>query len=227
MSTVLIVIGLIVVFVIIVALVLYFGPGTSGGRGGLKRRFGPEYDRVVAQHQGDTKAAENELKQRVDRHGDLRPRPLTAEQRESYVARWGGLQERFVDAPRDAVGQAERLLAALAADRGFPAADSAQSNEEQVEALSVHHPHQVDGYRRMRLFAARDTRADVEGEPSGGAEHGGESTEELRTVMVEARQLFEQLILARPDDAGTQRRGVRRIGGKESISMRPKGSNAS
>lgn len=74
MSTVLIVVALIVVIAVAVAAVLY-GTGKGGGRAGLKRRFGPEYERAVNRHHGDAKAAENELTERVRRHGDLRPRP--------------------------------------------------------------------------------------------------------------------------------------------------------
>ncbi|MEV8409666.1 hypothetical protein AB0R12_28890, partial [Streptomyces niveus] len=105
MSTVLIVVALIVVVAAAVAAVLY-GTGKGGGRGGLKRRFGPEYERAVNRHHGDVKAAENELTERVRRHGELRPRPLPAEARDQYVAHWAGLQERFVDSPRQAVVEA-------------------------------------------------------------------------------------------------------------------------
>ncbi|MDX3849628.1 hypothetical protein [Streptomyces sp. AK02-01A] len=207
MSTVLIVVALIVVFVIIVAAVLYLGPGRASGRSGLKRRFGPEYDRVVARHDGDSKAAERELTDRVQRHGDLRPEPLTAEQREQYVARWAGLQERFVDAPREAVAEADRLVARLAEERGYP--DGARY-DEQLDALSVHHAHQVDGYRRVHQVASEDGR--------------GASTEELREAMVGARELFERLILARPEESGRSRPG--NAGRNRNFSLRPKGSGA-
>ncbi|MET9480585.1 hypothetical protein [Streptomyces sp. NPDC006638] len=206
MSTVLIVIGLIVVFVIIVGAVLYAGPGKGNGRGGLKRRFGPEYDRAVARHDGDTKAAEHELAERVSRHGDLHTQPLSAEQREQYVAAWAGLQERFVDAPQEAVAQADQLLARLAAERGYP--DTAY--DDQLDALSVHHAHEVDGYRTVHHVAS-----------DAGS---GASTEELREAMVGARRLFEQLILARPDESGGIRHG--NAGRNRNLSLRPKGSGA-
>ncbi|WP_329116683.1 hypothetical protein [Streptomyces sp. NBC_01465] len=176
MSTIGIVI-LIVVFVAVVGAVLYLGPGRGGGvgRGGLKRRFGPEYDRVVDRHGGDTKAAQQELGERVKRHGSLEPRPLPAEARERYMAHWAGLQEQFVDSPQKAVAEADRLLAALAHDRGFP--DGAQF-DEQADALSVHHARHVDGYRRVHRSVQ---------------EENGD-TEELRESMVRARALFEALI---------------------------------
>jgi hypothetical protein len=178
MSTVVIIV-MIVVFVAVVAAVLYIGPGRGGaGRGGLKRRFGPEYDRAVEQHGGDTKAAERELGERVKRHGSLETRPLTPEARERYVAHWTGLQEQFVDSPQAAVAEAEKLIAALAHDRGFP--EGAQF-DKQLEALSVHHAHHVDGYRQVH--------SSVRGE--------GANTEELREAMVRARALFDELIAER------------------------------
>src|SRR5688572_22409556 len=103
MSTVLIIVALVVVLVIAAAAVLHLGRGKGGGRRGLKRRFGPEYDRAIAGHDGDTKAAERELNERVKRHGSLKERPLSNETRELYVAQWTVLQERFVDSPDGSV----------------------------------------------------------------------------------------------------------------------------
>ncbi|MER7111511.1 hypothetical protein [Streptomyces sp. NPDC000229] len=213
MSTVLIVVALVVVFAAVVAAVLYAGPGKAAGRRGrgLKRRFGPEYERTVARHDGDTKAAERELAERVERHGDLRPRPLSREAREQYVALWTGLQEQFVDAPRQAVAEADRLLARLAEDRGFPAA---AAYEEQVAALSVHHAHHVDGYRRVH----RTARADAHSTHIG--------TEELRAAMVDARRLFEELVTEHPEDHA--RHAPRRQAGRSHRlhAPWPKGSGA-
>ncbi|MFC8824427.1 hypothetical protein ACFT9I_03605 [Streptomyces sp. NPDC057137] len=202
MSTVLIVVALIVVIAIAVAAVLY-GTGKGGGRGGLKRRFGPEYERAVNRHHGDVKAAETELTERVKRHGDLRPRPLPAEARDQYVAHWAGLQERFVDSPRQAVVEADKLISRLASDRGFP---DAEQHTEHVDALSVHHAHQVDGYRRVHHAASEAGQ--------------GASTEELREAMVEARQLFERLVLDSKEDSPRHRPGIP----GRNPALRPKGS---
>ncbi|MGR8010774.1 hypothetical protein [Streptomyces hypolithicus] len=179
MSTVWI-IALIAVIVIAVAVFVVAGRGKAGGGRGLKRRFGPEYERVVARHDGDTKAAERELDERVKRHGSLEPRALTPEAREQYVAHWAGVQEQFVDSPQRAVAEADRLLARLAADRGFPAGEN---YDEQVSALSVHHAEHVNGYRTVHHAA-----------------HTECSTEQMRAAMVEARELFEALVTAKPVD---------------------------
>lgn len=202
MSTVLIVVALIVVVAAAVAAVLY-GTGKGGGRGGLKRRFGPEYERAVNRHHGDVKAAENELTERVRRHGELRPRPLPAEARDQYVAHWAGLQERFVDSPRQAVVEADKLISRLAADRGFP---DAEQHSDHLDALSVHHAHEVDGYRRVHQTASE----------SG---HDA-STEELREAMVAARRLFERLVLDAKEDSPRHRPGIP----GRSPALRPKGS---
>ncbi|MFJ9036039.1 hypothetical protein ACIRF8_05565 [Streptomyces sp. NPDC102406] len=169
-----VIIALIVVGVVVVVAAGVFAARTKprGGRG-LKRRFGPEYERVVARHDGDTKAAERELTERVRRHGSLRTRELEPAARERYQARWAAAQERFVESPAEAVAEADLLIADLAKERGFP---DGSRYEEQVEALSVHHGPHVHGYRRVH-------HAD-----------GTAGTEKLRAAMVEARALFDDLI---------------------------------
>ncbi|MGW7194883.1 hypothetical protein [Streptomyces chryseus] len=185
MSTVWIIALIAVVVVLLVAVLLVARRRGGGGGHGLKRRFGPEYDRVVARHDGDTKAAERELEERVKRHGSIETRPLPPEIREQYVARWAAVQEQFVDSPQRAVAEADRLLARLAADRGFPADGQ---YEEQVSALSVHHADTVQGYRRVHRAAHTDS-----------------GTEQMREAMLDARELFETLVTAKPADSGRNR----------------------
>ncbi|MFR0352325.1 hypothetical protein [Streptomyces sediminimaris] len=188
--------GLIIALIVIAAAVVVVAAaltlrarGAHGGRD-LKRRFGPEYDRTLARHDGDTTAAERELAERVERHGSLRERPLEPAQREQFAARWTAAQERFVDAPREAVTEADRLLAELAAVRGFP---DGGRYEEQLAALSVHHAHHVHGYRHVHRVA----RAGVSGQDGDRAD-----TEEMREAMVEARALFEELTAPEGRTAG-------------------------
>ncbi|MFJ8928138.1 MULTISPECIES: hypothetical protein [unclassified Streptomyces] len=182
MSTGLI-IALVVVGVVIVVAAGFFAARTTprGGRG-LRRRFGPEYERAVARHDGDTKAAERELAERVRRHGALREQPLDPAARERYLTRWADAQERFVESPDVAVAEADLLLAELAHERGFP---DGGSYDEQLDALSVHHGPHVHGYRRVHRAAHART---------GGAEESRAGTEELREAMVEARPLFDELV---------------------------------
>ncbi|MCT9081550.1 hypothetical protein [Streptomyces fulvoviolaceus] len=185
--------GVIIALIVIVAAVVVIAAalalrarGPQHGRG-LKRRFGPEYDRAVARHDGDEKAAEHELTERVERHGSLRERPLEPAQREQYEARWTAAQERFVESPQEAVAEADRLLAEVAGARGFP--DGAQY-EEQFAALSVHHADHVHGYRRVHRVA----RTRASGAQTQEQDGGGGGTEEMRAAMVEARALFEDLV---------------------------------
>ena len=184
MSTGLIILLIVIAAVVVVgAAALVLGRGRRGGAG-LKRRFGPEYERTVARHDGDTKAAERELTERVERHGDLRERPLSQDERERYAARWTAVQEHFVESPRGAVAEADRLIAELAADRGYP---DGGRYEEQLAALSVHHAGHVDGYRQVHRVART-------GASGGAGEDGaGTGTEEMRTALMGARALFDEL----------------------------------
>ncbi|KOG10494.1 hypothetical protein [Streptomyces viridochromogenes] len=170
------------VIVIVLAILLYTGRGRARGRGGqgLKRRFGPEYARTVADHDGDTRAAEQELGARVKEHGSLTEQPLTPAARERYVTRWAAVQEQFVESPQQAVTEADALLARLARDRGFL---DGERFEDQIAALSVHHAHYVQGYRSMHAAA-----------------RGQSGTEEMREAMVEARSLFEALVTEQPTE---------------------------
>ncbi|MEU6254104.1 hypothetical protein [Streptomyces sp. NPDC047043] len=187
--------GMIIALIVIVAAVVVVAAaltlnarGPHGGRD-LKRRFGPEYDRTLARHDGDAKAAERELTERVERHGSLREQPLEPGRREQFEARWTAAQERFVDAPREAVAEADRLLSEVAADRGFP--DGGQY-EEQLAALSVHHAGHVHGYRHVHRVARVG---------AGGQDGDRADTEEMREAMVEARALFEDLMSPTREDS--------------------------
>ncbi|GAA2298519.1 hypothetical protein [Streptomyces violaceusniger] len=123
---------------------------------------------------------------RQGRKGDLPVRSLPSESREQYAARWAGLQERFVDSPGWALREADRLLGALAVDRGYPA----ESEEKRMDALSVRHPDEIDGYRRLHAMAAR----------VNDNEAAEAATERMREALVAARPLFEQLVRAQPHD---------------------------
>ncbi|MFF7050527.1 hypothetical protein ACFY94_19390 [Streptomyces griseorubiginosus] len=168
------------VAVIGLAVLLWTGrERTRGGGGqGLKHRFGPEYARAVADHDGDTKAAEQELGKRVKEHGSLTQQALTPAARERYRTRWAAVQEQFVESPQQAVTEADTLLARLARDRGFP---DGERFEDQIAALSVHHAHHVQGYRSMHTAAL-----------------GRSGTEDMREAMVESRSLFEALVSGQP-----------------------------
>ncbi|MFJ7414153.1 hypothetical protein ACIQWZ_25600 [Streptomyces sp. NPDC098077] len=175
MTTAIIIIAVVVVAAIAAFFLLRGRP--AGGRS-LRGRFGPEYDRAVARHDGDTAAAEQELGDRVKRHGHLDVRPLTEEARARYAARWASAQELFVESPERALTEADALLADLTRERGFP---GGEDFEDRTDALSVHHAAHVDGYRRVHA-----------------ARHGNVSTEEMREALIEGRGLFDDLLAGAP-----------------------------
>jgi hypothetical protein len=112
LTTVLIVVAVAVVLLIVAGALYARRRAQGGGRGALRRRFGPEYERVLARHDGDARATDRELQDRVRRHGDLTPQPLAPGVREQYDAEWAAVQERFVDSPRSAVAEADSSSAA-------------------------------------------------------------------------------------------------------------------
>ncbi|WP_199826151.1 hypothetical protein [Streptomyces sp. SBT349] len=192
MSTVMIIVVALVVVAIVGVLAL---PTVGPGNGRLQRRFGPEYERTVARHDGDVKAAKKELSERLRQHGRLRARRLTTGEREQYEAKWTRVQEQFVESPAHAMAEADHLLTHLLHDRGYPSA----AYDDQVAAVSVHHPRHVDAYRSLHGLAAT-------------ASTGGTGTEELREALLRARDLFHEVLTAGPREGGeqgpAQRRGI-------------------
>lgn len=179
MSTALLVVTVVVVAVLAAAgFLLWSGLRTRR----LRRRFGPEYDRAVERY-GSRGAAERELLTRRRRHQRLNLRPLEARRRERHREQWARIQERFVDAPEEAVGRADRLVTEVMAERGYPTEDF----QERIAQLSVDHGRTLDQYRRGREISRR-------------AAEGTASTEELRQAMVHYRALLEELLAVPEED---------------------------
>ena len=176
------IIAAIVVAVIVVA-ALVIGALTVMRRRRLQRRFGPGYDRVVGERDSKLKA-EGELAERERRVRGLDIHPLTDAARAGYADQWAAIQERFVDAPADAVAGSRLLVAAVMTERGYPT-----EHPDQVRAdLSVEHSDTLDRYRAAE-------------EISKSAALGTASTEDLRLAMIHYRALFSDL-LGEPADAG-------------------------
>jgi len=87
------------------------------------------------------------------------------------------VQARFVDEPRTAVLEADRLIGEVMRARGYPVEDPAR----QLEDLSVDHGAVIEHYRAGRAIVVRH-------------EQGQASTEDLRQAMVHFRALFEELV---------------------------------
>ena len=142
----------------------------------LRARYGPEYARTVTEV-GDKRRAESELVKRQQRVEQLDIRPLSAEQQTSYLQQWRAVQTRFVDDPKSAVTEADRLVEDVMKMRGYPVTDF----DQRAADLSVHHPRVVDNYRAARDIAHRHRRGEA-------------TTEDLRQAMVYYRGLFEDLL---------------------------------
>jgi hypothetical protein len=145
----------------------------------LRQRFGPEYARTMAER-GDRTKAEAELLAREKRVERLKLVALTAEDAARFSQAWGALQTRFVDNPRDAVVEADRLVRELMVKRGYPMADF----EHRAADISVDYPTVVEAYRSARAIAVRD-------------QQGQASTEDLRKAIVYYRTLFDELLEVR------------------------------
>ncbi|WP_199443255.1 hypothetical protein [Umezawaea beigongshangensis] len=155
----------------------------------LRSTFGPEYERTVEGSDNRT-AAEKELAQREKEHAKLDLRPLTPEVRDSYSRHWTTVQEKFVDDPSGAVGDADRLVTDLMAERGYPT----DGYEKQASLLSVEHSRTLEHYRAAHDISQRQDRGEA-------------STEDLRNAMVHYRTLFEDLLHTGATSEGAARHG--------------------
>ncbi|MER6595212.1 hypothetical protein ABT214_25875 [Micromonospora purpureochromogenes] len=171
---------IVVVLVVLVVVALVAAAVVAGRRRALRRRFGPEYDRVVAE-QDSRGAAERELRDRERRHAELELTPLDPESRARYAAAWDELQVRFVDSPGETVGDADELVSRLIAERGYPTGDFS----DQIAHLSVDHARTLTHYRDAHEIRVRNERGEA-------------STEELRQAVVHYRALFADLLGEEP-----------------------------
>ncbi|AXB48306.1 hypothetical protein [Amycolatopsis albispora] len=170
------VVVLIVIAAVVVAAAVVWLVMQELRRNRLQRKFGPEYERAVADHDSP-RAAERELAAREKRHQELDIRPLTPEAKERYTREWAQIQAKFVDRPSPAVAEADQLLTELMAERGYPT----DGYDQQLADLSVRHARTLDHYR-----AAHDTMV--------GHSREQRSTEDLRDAMVRYRTVFEDLL---------------------------------
>jgi len=142
----------------------------------LRDRFGPEYEHAVRTEK-NVRRAEATLEARAKRVDALHIRPLSPEDSTRFDATWRGVQARFVDDPKGAVTEADRLVGEVMAARGYPLGDF----EQRVADISVDHPDVVMNYRAAREIALVHAR-------------GQASTEDLRQAMVHYRALFSDLL---------------------------------
>ena len=171
-----------VIIVVLLALIVIAGLWYLNRRRALQRRFGPEYDRAVAESDSRS-AAERELRERERRHAELELRELDPESRERYAASWEEIQARFLDDPAEAVADADELVTRLVAERGYPTGDY----DEQVAHLSVDHARTLGHYRDAHEISQVSARGEA-------------TTEQLRQALVHYRALFADLLGTTPND---------------------------
>jgi hypothetical protein len=173
----------IVLVVLVAAAALYAYQRRKSGQ--LQQRFGPEYERSLEQS-GDRRSAERDLRQREQRRAKLEVHPLSGESAERYRVEWATLQQGFVDAPADAVEQADRLVLRMMRESGYPVDDF----EQRADDISVDHPDVAQNYRQAHAVAVAQTR-------------GQADTEDLRQAVTAYRRLVEVLL----DDDGRSLNG--------------------
>ncbi len=193
-STVLIIVIIVVVVILVViAAAVYLTRGRRRSER-LKERFGPEYERTVAEA-GDRRTAEEQLAAREKRHRTLNLRTLDDDERTHFHDRWLCVQSDFVDDPDRAVDRADALVAELMTARGYPAADF----ERRSEDISVEHPVVVERYREAQRISAAHARGRVD-------------TEELRRAVTSYKSLVQALL---DEDSGGSHGGQTQPNTKE------------
>jgi hypothetical protein len=144
-------------------------------RGHLRRTFGGEYDRAVSAV--GVSNAEQRLGEIESRRADLELRPLPAATCNRYLEEWRHAEVRFVSDPRDAARAAERLVARVLEERGYPSSDDP---DDVAAFVSVDHPDVADRYRHGRAMLE--------------AIDGAESTENLRKAMLDFRTVLDDVL---------------------------------
>jgi hypothetical protein len=178
-----------IIVIVIAAVVVLALSGTSVAffgrereRRALQERFGPEYTQTV-NATGDTRQAEQNLRNRLEQRKSLSVQPLSPAERDRFQQEWRQVQASFVDAPATALGQGDSLITRVMIARGYPVQDF----EEQADLVSVDHPSVVQHYRTAHgIYVESQTRT--------------VSTDEMRQAFVSLRSLFSELV----EDGGTE-----------------------
>ncbi len=167
---------LVVAAVVVVGLIVAGLAMSTRRHRALRERFGPEYDRVVADKENRS-AAERELRERERHHAELDLKQLSPESRTRYAEEWARLQARFVDSPEEAVRAGDELVTRLVGEIGYPT----DNYDAQLSTLSVEHAATLGHYRDAHDIFLR-------------ADRGEASTEQLRQALVHYRALFAELL---------------------------------
>lgn len=174
----------------------------------LKQRFGPEYDRALAEH-GDRRAAEAHLRHRLKRRREVDVTDVPPAARERYETRWRLVQAGFVDGPANSVVEAEALVEQLMNERGYTATESGADHDadgdgvdDRYEVVAVDHPQLVEHHRAAQGVA-----------PTA-------PVDDLRAAFLHHRALFRALLGAADADHAGDGRDDGRDAGREATVVR-------
>ena len=149
----------------------------------MREKFGPEYDYAVKKV-GSVDRAEAELRARAERVRQYDIRPLSAAERDRFVHDWRTIQGMFVDQPQVAVERADKVIGDVMQARGYPVGDF----EQRTSDISVDHGSAVREYRIAHGLTIANER-------------GVKNTEKLREAMLHYRNLFDELVEERKEQA--------------------------
>lgn len=149
----------------------------------LRERFGPEYDRAVAE-KGDIRSAETELIARQKRVAGFDIRPVEVSQGKQFADEWQVVKASFVDDPSIALRDAEALVERVMAARGYPEGDF----EQHTADVSADHPVILEHYRAAHEVSLRHAEGHAE-------------TEDLRQAMINDHAFFAELLGENPQVA--------------------------
>jgi hypothetical protein len=142
----------------------------------LHGQFKPEYDLTVKTMGGD-KQAQVELNERQKHVDGMEIHPLSITDSERYSTEWAAMQSKFVDAPGQAVMEADRLTIEVLQARGYPVSDF----DQRAADISIKYPADVTNYRAAREITVKNEQKLAD-------------TEELRQAFIHYRSLFEELL---------------------------------
>ena len=142
----------------------------------LRARFGPEYDRAVAE-EGNRFKAEAELESVEKRVKSYSLKTLSAADRDGFQQSWRKIQAEFVDDPARALSEADQLIGSVMLACGYPPSDF----ENRAAEISVDHATVVEHYRAGHDIAALQSERRA-------------TTEILRKGMIHYRALFDELM---------------------------------
>jgi hypothetical protein len=174
-STSTLVVAIVVAIVLVIVVVAIVSILKTRRSERLRGRFGPEYIRAI-ERSGSKTLAEANLEKLASRVEGFQIIPLSPVVRANFVAAWQKIQARFVDDPKGALTEADKLIQEVMTARGYPVSDF----EQRAADISVNHPLIVEHYRAGHEISREHLK-------------GRATTEDLRQAMLHYRTLFAEL----------------------------------